>query len=242
MKIKSIVILLACLLLLSGLTVPATACCEGDPPGEPSCYVCEDGAWVLEDGADCGVDSDCGPPGCWNCVNCQCEYQCNDCQVCWAGSCVLRYGAECAVDLDCEYGGEGCESCVDCICEDDDSKCASDECCDDGTCVPKCTNTGQCDYGELPSGPYPNCEVLKDDATGRCAEAEGFVCNHSVIIAQNDAQCADCEPNCAKTRICACAEIIPYKCTTHCSFFLCICTCDEKYEERTYRGDHYECD
>jgi len=164
MKIKSIVILLPFLLLLSGITVPATACCEGDPPGDPDCYVCEDGAWVLEDGAECGVDSDCGPPGCWNCVNCQCEYQCNDCQVCWAGSCVLKYGANCAVDLDCEYGGEGCESCVDCICEDDDSKCDTANCyeCSNGSCVYKCASDECCIDGECVAPICDNCHEVND--------------------------------------------------------------------------------
>ena len=59
MKIKSVVILLICLLLLSGLTLPATACCEGDPPGNPTCYECEEKVWVLKDGKDCGEDVDC---------------------------------------------------------------------------------------------------------------------------------------------------------------------------------------
>jgi hypothetical protein len=149
---------------------------------------------------------------------------------------------------------EDCESCISCECESDClmgqccsndacvNDCPSGECCDDGECVPKCTNSGQCDYGELPSGPYPNCQVLKDDSTGKCEQAEGLICGHNINISTNDAECADCAPGCAKSRICACAEIIPYRCTEHCYLLFCDCTCDEKYEERTYRGDHYECD
>lgn len=72
MKIKSIVRLLTCLLLLSGLTVPAIACCEGEPPGDPFCFTCEDGVWVLKDWADCGRAATCGDPSCYECVSCIC--------------------------------------------------------------------------------------------------------------------------------------------------------------------------
>jgi len=72
MRMKYPVVLLITLLLfrLSGLAI---ACCEGDPPGNPDCYTCEDGVWVLKDWADCGQDSDCGDPACWDCVDCDCE-------------------------------------------------------------------------------------------------------------------------------------------------------------------------
>jgi len=157
-------------------------------------------------------------------------------------TCELPYGSECGEDDPCP--GE-CHTCVGsevCLCEDDDSKCDPDECCDDGTCVPKCTNTGQCDYGELPDGPYPNCQALQDPITGRCGEIEGLLCGHVINLALSDAECADCAPGCDKTRICACVEIIPYRCTEHKYWIWYTCLCDRKYEERTYRGDHYECD
>jgi hypothetical protein len=199
-------------LLLCGLTTAARAC---PPPECPNCYY-----W---NGYECYCHEAC-------CIDADCTGECDYC----SDSCVCE-------DDQSLCPGE-CDYCWAGYCYDDDSKCASDECCDNGTCVDKCTNTGQCDYGELPSGPYPNCEVLKDDATGKCAEAEGLICNHSVIIAIKDAVCADCEPNCDKTRICACAEIIPYRCTTHCYYSVCTCLCDEKPNESYTVGDHYECD
>jgi len=87
MKIKSVVILLICLLLLSGLTLPAIACCEGTPPGDASCYICEGGVWVLKDSAGCGKDSDCAEADCYHCVDCDCVYKCTTEQCCCEGVC-----------------------------------------------------------------------------------------------------------------------------------------------------------
>lgn len=228
MKTKCIAFSLACLFILSSLSLPATAC----PP--PDCDDCEE--WdpvnkecVLKEGAECADSLDCNT--CYYCMpTCTCE---------------LPYGSECGEDDPCPGA---CHTCVAsefgeiCLCEDDDTKCTADECCDAGTCVPKCTNTGQCDGGEVPSGPFPNCLALQDPITGRCNGGEGLICNYLINLALDDAECADCEPNCDKTRISACAEIIPYRCTTQCVLWVCACSCEQKYEERTYRGDHYECE
>jgi hypothetical protein len=240
MRIKLILLLLVCF-LLTGLTMPMIAC---PPPDCGSCCYWEGpvpgGSCQLIPGTDCGDCSGCSY--CYSCVICWC--QCTS-ECCSASDCTGECHNGCSncscLDDQSKCTGE-CHTCSDGSCEDDNTKCGSDECCDDGTCVPKCTNTGQCDYGVLPSGPYPNCEVLKDDSTGKCQEAEGFLCNHNINIAINDAECADCAPSCAKTRRGPCAEIIPYRCTTHCYLLFCDCTCDEKYEEHTFRGDHYECD
>ena len=62
---KWITALLPCLLLF-GLSVPAIACCEGQPPGE--CYTCEDGVWV--EYGDCWGGC---PDYCYQCVDCWCE-------------------------------------------------------------------------------------------------------------------------------------------------------------------------
>ena len=118
------------------------------------------------------------------------------------------------------------------------NRCPPDECCDNGTCVSECTNTGQCDYGELPDGPYVQC--IDDPVTGKCGFLEGGLCNHLVTIAQNDARCADCAPGCNKTRVSACAEITPVYCKEErfLLVFTCLCVQGGPYE---YRGDHYEC-
>lgn len=207
------------------------------PPCPGCCY------W---DGWTCWPDNS-ACPACNSCISCECEWDCIAGATCCNGSCCDS--GNCCNSTTCcpnsddvcctDSGSYCCESGKTCC---QGTCCESDKCCDDGTCVPKCTNTSQCDYGELPSGPYPNCQVLKDDSTGKCNGAEGLICGHNINIATNDAECADCAPGCAKTRICACAEIIPYRCKTHCYLLFCDCTCDEKYEERTYRGDHYECD
>lgn len=106
MKRKFLMGLVGCLLLLCGIAVPATACCEGDPPGD--CYRCEDGVWVrygncwegcpdceschncyCQCTSECCEDLDCGPPACWNCVDCECEWDCTTGQCCDDGECVL---------------------------------------------------------------------------------------------------------------------------------------------------------
>ena len=79
MNIKFIVILLSCMLLLSGFAIPTVAC----PP--PDCGDCKE--WdpvkeecVLEEGAECATSLDCTI--CYSCVNCSCEYSCVDDQCC----------------------------------------------------------------------------------------------------------------------------------------------------------------
>jgi hypothetical protein len=73
----------------------------------------------------------CSPSACEACEEGVCVYQCDsaNCETCWEGSC-----------RGCEPYGE-CTSCQEGTCQDDDSKCASDECCDGGTCV----TAGHCD-------------------------------------------------------------------------------------------------
>jgi hypothetical protein len=75
------------------VNLPAVACCEGLPPGDPSCYECEDGKWVLRDWAECGQTLDCtfGGEGCEICVECMCEDDdtlCEPYECCIDGSCI----------------------------------------------------------------------------------------------------------------------------------------------------------
>lgn len=138
MKIKSITFLLAYLILFI-LAIPAIACdCEGDPPGD--CYLCLDGYWIhygdcwyCQDckscvncwcacTSQCCKDSDCGPPACWNCVNCQCESQCNpsDCEECitWGGYSFCVDKCDYANCKSCDGNGSCvyiCDECTECV-------------------------------------------------------------------------------------------------------------------------------
>lgn len=206
----------------------------------PGCLEC-DGHGFCESSCDPNLCEECDGQG--NCVD-RCDT--NECRQCdGQGSCTYQ----CDEDQCLECDGQGnCESwcdalqCLECDGQGNCPVCGGDpdKCCDNGTCVDKCTNTAQCDYGELPGGPYVEC--YNHPVTGKCEELEGGLCFHVTTIAQSDAQCADCEPGCDKTRISACIEIIPYYCTTHCFFTVCSCQCDPNTNDASYRGDHYECD
>lgn len=75
------------ILLLFRLSVPAIACCEGDPPGE--CYVCEDGVWIWY----CGPGQNCCGGSCYNPATQKCcndrfpPYICGINQICCYGIC-----------------------------------------------------------------------------------------------------------------------------------------------------------
>lgn len=213
---------------------PAIACeCV---PECGSCQTCQEGVCV--DIGDCKVDGDC--QGCESCPNCHCiddDSECSSCERCQYGECVpLCTGGneKCCPDS----GGYCCGSDQTC-CEG--NCCGIDECCDDGVCVPKCTNTGQCSYEPPESNYVGKCENF--DPTDKTCEdiVEGALCGHVITVAKNDAECADCAPNCDKTRICACAQINPVYCKTRCWFLTCACLCDDVGEPYV-SGDHYECD
>jgi len=119
--------------LLFCITVPAIACCVNDPPGNPACYECKDGAWVLKSGALCGKDSDCGP----------CRY----CGIDPTGVCVCY-----DVCVACQECVEG--SCVSCTA-------LGKVCCPDGWCYPPCvqTNRNICNLNLSSDWPCIGCTV-----------------------------------------------------------------------------------
>lgn len=88
MRKKNIAIFLLSVISLFRLNVPAIACCEGSPPGDPSCYECRDGVWKLKAGAECGQTLDCtfGGEGCEICVDCMCQ---DDDSLCEADECCI---------------------------------------------------------------------------------------------------------------------------------------------------------
>jgi len=250
MRVRIISFLLIVFLLLSSLAMPSIAC----PP--PDCGSCchwvstgpdpSDGYCELDTDAECGGCSGCSP--CNSCIACFCIWDCiipgatccngiccNSGNFCNSTTCCSNYDDVCCTDSGsycCDSGKTCCQG----------SCCGSTQCCDGGTCVPKCTNTGECDYGVEPSGPYISCPNPDPTVIGVCTPGvEGTLCNHRLIRALNDAECADCEPSCDKTRICACAEITPVFCHEECFIVVCSCLCTQGGMPE-YRGDHYECD
>ena len=202
---------------------------------------CGGGGWTIK--FPCDVGQCCG----WECVTNPETQECcggnviakcdpDECEECdGEGACEVCNGDP---DKDCCGGtcyDKATEGCCDGVIYDKATKC-----CDNGTVVDKCTNDDQCDYGELPDGPYMSCPNM-DPYSNLCADGvEGSLCNHRVIIAENSARCADCAPNCDKERISACAEITPVYCVEECYLLACMCHCYQGGEPE-YRGNHYEC-
>jgi hypothetical protein len=162
MKIKSLTIFIACL-LLSCFAVPVlTACCL--PPKKPPCYRCEDGVWVW----NCGSGQGC-------CDGKKC-YNPNTEQCCGYGT-----GQTCDTNKECCNGDccntAECKSCQNGSCQ---PYCNSDNCeeCDgQGGCPVcggdpfKCCKNGGCNecsawYDDFPNyiPPCPEC----DDERGGC--------------------------------------------------------------------------
>jgi hypothetical protein len=201
---KYIAVLPTCLLLFAH-TVPAIACCEGDPPGNPDCYECEDGAWVLKDWANCSNDYHC--EDCEQCVDCECTclQDCctdGDCQTCYAcgANCECFCASPCCKDWHCL---EPCHACVNCECEYqcDPAACETcvgyppvaaeckvacdDDCetCLDGECINNCTYS-PCDYPSY----CANACYCTDCST----EEDHDLCNESK---ETDYQCPGCTVN-----------------------------------------------
>ena len=74
MRIQPIILIL-CYLLICSIASISLAC---PPPSCPTCYFWN-GHQCVPSG-NCVTDCDC--EDCSNCVECHCEYQCNDCEVC----------------------------------------------------------------------------------------------------------------------------------------------------------------
>jgi len=137
--------------LLSWVTIPVKACCEGDPPGNPACYECRDGAWVLKAGAECGKDSDC-PGKCHICVSCLCvndDSKCNTNQCCIGGNCV---------DPICDNCHSVSEVLWECYHGKDDPNGTP---CLRITCIQNVLNSATCDY----KGPDWTCPKSRCDTT-----------------------------------------------------------------------------
>lgn len=253
LRLKLLTVFVTCMLLLSIFSVPAIACGGGGggcPPCKKwsysaqrcvpkctGCYDCVDGGCVCNkpccDDGDCPVCEGCSADCACECTaECGCEGKsCPTCESCNNCACV------CTAECGCE--GRSCPDCYDCVDCECEYQCSASECCDNGTCVPECTNTGQCSY-DPPTSNYVTCENF--NPTDKTCEdiIEGALCGHVINLALSDAECAPCAPDCDMPRISACAEIIPVFCKTRCFLLVCACLCDDAGEPY-YSGDHYEC-
>jgi len=178
MKIKSVVILLICLLLLSGLTMQVIAC------PNPDCGSCchwvstgpgpSDGYCDLDTdtGAECGDCSGCSP--CKSCIACFCIWDC------------IIPGATCCNGICCNSGNccnstTCCPNSDDICCTNSGSYCCgSDEICCQGSCCDPiskceiCLGGVQCVNGCIF---YYNC--LKCDGEGQCVtKCDNTQCCH----------------------------------------------------------------
>ena len=175
-------------------------CCDGSCCYEGDC--CVDGV-CIGNGDECDSNS--------KCCNGEC-YDLED-QRCCDGKEIYDPNTEKCCNEDT---GHTCpKSPVDKECCDG-ACCDPSQCCNNGTCVDKCTMTGQCSYTPPETSNYVECQNF-NPTDKSCEEIiEGALCNHLVTVGLNEAECADCAPNCDKTRICACAEITPVFCKTNC--------------------------
>jgi len=86
-----------------------------------------------------------------------------------------------------------------------------------------------------------NCENF--DPTDKSCEpiVLGQICSHRIVYRVGTAKCADCAPNCATTRVEACAKIYPIRCMNVRVLLFYYCQCQDEDDEPRYSGDAYNC-
>lgn len=182
---------------------------------------------------------------CWCFEQCGCEgisppyvpigYGCSDCEECVNCDCQLKPGNDCTTSAFCQP----CYDCVNCKCT---NTCNSNQCCLNYTCVEKCVdNAATCEWDEPPDI-YAVCES-GDPSDRSCPFGiAGEVCSHRIIYRVGTAKCADCEPNCAKNRVEACAVGYAIRCKNVRIWLHVYCLCqDEDSQPSYFSGDAYEC-
>lgn len=240
MRIKSIQLLLVCFLVF-GLTIPSISC---PPPDCGSCCYWEGpvpgGSCQLIPGTNCGDCSGCS--SCYSCVICwcQCTSECcqnSDC----TGEC-HNGCSNCSCVDDQSKCTKECHTCSDGSCEDDNTKCGTNQCCDNGTCVPKCDPNGApCPHDNpvIQAG----CQWQAPDDHRCVPDQVGKTCMWILQYEYtSSAICADCAPGCSRTRDNYCAFWKAETCRN--AFFIgCVCDYDGPEIERPKvgSGDHYIC-
>ncbi len=209
-----------------------TKCPPGGPPGE--CYDCDDGTCYDD-------DSKCDAENCEECVGGTCVSSCPSGECCDDGTCVSSCpSGECCDDGTCVSSCPSGKCCSDGMCVD---TCPSGQCCDEteATCVKKCEdNAATCEW-DMPDDYLVNCENF--DPTDKSCEdiVLGQICSHRIVYRVGTAKCADCEPDCAKNRVEACAEIYPIRCMNKRVLLFLYCVCQDEDELPRHSGDAYDC-
>ena len=217
-------------LMLFYFAVPAGAwsqygeCCYWD--GEEFHYIDALCSGCCKCGGDCDCMHDHSKcPPCHFCIDCGCENYCDPNEVCCDWLC-------CDEDL-CEtcVGGDECK-----VCGGDTSKC-----CDNGTCVDKCTdNAATCEW-DYPDDYLFNCENFHPTDKSCEAIVLGQICSHRIIYRGGTAKCADCAPNCAKIYVEPCAVIYPIRCKNVRVLLFLYCQCQDEDDTPRYSGSAYDC-
>jgi len=181
-----------------GVNLPAIACCEGSPQGDPSCYECRDGVWKLKSSAACGKDSHCGANK--KCLGCRCftecawDSQCEQCEVCYGTLHVCVSILPCPVYTHC----------------------------DNHACVPDCEENGPiCTYTD--PGVYHGCDHPLDSY--ECLDAGGPCLWELIYSTPWEAHCVI--PGCT-TLPTYCAKLVPRLCyDKFVAGMGVVCACDE---------------
>jgi hypothetical protein len=254
-KIKSLTIFIACL-LLSCFAVPVlTACC---PPPKPPCYRCENGVWVW----NCSAGQNCCGGSC--CSNKCCNGVCCPAgQICCGGVCCDTWTKECCDDSDCP--NPACQECVDCKCQlkagaecqhtldcpmcHDCTNCEcvnrcnpATQCCDESTdtCVNKCTNDAAVCEFEVPDWDV-DCTSKNPEDTSCQTGVAGILCGTHTYYWTTTAKCANCAPGCATTYTGPCADIYPVRCKNVLVFPIYVCRCEDQDATPQHSGSRHQC-
>jgi hypothetical protein len=266
MSMKFYVVLLIVLLLFC-LSVPVIATCEGDPPGNPYCYECDDGVWVLKVWANCGQDSDCtgechGGRYTYLCTCSDDQRKCTgECHTCSAGSCTddnNKCGGECGncVNGLCDgCNANNCEECKFGLCV---SRCDWRNCyaCNgSGTCVYQCTSCELCASGGI-------CVDCDSDITSPCSWTYPPVQSGCPGQTVDDLSCHPLDIGkschwvitdiiqlwndvcpCCTLDTTSCVELTPWKCDNEFKITMgWVCHCDsESIGTPVYRGSGTKC-
>lgn len=245
---------------------PVFACCPGSPPGDPSCYKCEGGVWVLKSWADCGNDDDCS--GCKTCESCDCEDDdeaCDSGEICENGDCCVDFGGDCDTDDECCTGkcNPYSHTCVECEYNSDCGECEWCEdylfwgycvsilpCpeythCDNHLCIADCEENGPaCSYVNPPI--QSNCN--NSDPTDRtCSVWEAGRTCRWVVVETLHYWTANCViPGCYIDEDEPCVKIKPATCSDHSPLHTTFCHCCEhpgfaSYGTPGYAGEEDVC-
>jgi len=218
------IILLGCLLVLSGMPVVVGHADEGGNP-PPSCKECPDKVHCCMQCCP-GETIPGSPGGPYSApVPSFTPYYCG---------CYGSKGGDC-----CDEG----EQCCDGEC------CASNKCCSEKTCVQKCDPNGEtCNWTEPqlpPTAHISNCGAATIEDMSCSPGDVGAFCNWEVhTLHTTSAKCASCAPGCSIVVDDSCVYLFAVFCEDVFEVFLgYVCECSDlgALSDYVYRGNHYKC-